>query len=504
MVFTHNISKISVSEIGKILLLVTLLFISCQSKIQEQSPIKASENFDSIRDDIIQLVKEGKTPSFSVAVLQNEKIIWYENFEQSLNTSEVLISSDIKYPIASLTKSMSATVLLKLVEKGQISLNDPIEKYLPKKVNFYGRNSISVKELLNMTGGIPHGWIFINSDSPYAAVTNDSLIENYSMTVFPKGIYEYSNYSYGIVEAIIENISNKPYAQVLQDEMFDLLGMKHSFITPITENKLEHFNDIKEVGQSSLFFPSGGAGVYSTLSDLILFARLQMGELDESIMSHSSLNLLHYDKIYPSTITSLGWGSIPLEDDLTWLVSNGSFPNSANSNLTIIPENNIAVICLANKDYQSSADMLAIKIADVLVPGFANKAFAKMEAYEANDGKEVKISIGKFNTWQGVMKHGKTESLIELTYKSDSLYVSFDNGEWQSVKYATIDHQSIIRGGLTILLKNPLTNQVEESHGNINLLLSEKKLQGYFSASFIKEDVFDLALPFYIEALGRD
>ena len=487
-----------------ILLLVTLLFISCQTKIQEQSSVKAPESFDSIRDEIIQLVKEGKTPSFSVAVLQNGKIIWYENFEQSLNTSGVLISSDIKYPIASLTKSLSATVLLKLVEKGQISLNDPIEKYLPNKVNFYGRNSISVKELLNMTGGIPHGWIFFNSDSPYAAFTNNSLLENYSMTVFPKGIYEYSNYSYGIIEAIIENISNKPYAQVLQDEMFDLLGMKHSFVTPSAANKLEHFNDIKEVGQSSLFFPSGGAGVYSTLSDLILYARLQMGELDESIMSYASLNLLHYDKIYPSTITALGWGSIPLEDDLTWLVSNGSFPNSANSNLTIIPENNIAVICLANKDYQSSADILAIKIADVLVPGFANKAFAKMEAYEANDGKGLKIEISNFNSWQGVIKHGETESPIEFTYKSDSLYVSFDNGEWQSVKYATIDHQSIIRGGLTILLKNPITNQVEESRGNINLLVSENKLQGYFSASFIKEDVFDLSLPFYIEALARD
>ena len=504
MVFTKYITKISVSGIGKILLLATLLSISCQTKTQEQTSIRAPESFDSIRDDIMQLVKEGKTPSFSVAVLQNGKIIWYENFEQSQDTSGVLISSDIKYPIASLTKSMSATVLLKLVEKGHLSLDDPIEKYLPKKVNFYSRNNISVKEVLNMTGGIPHGWMFFNSNSPYANFTNDSLLENYSMTVFPKGIYEYSNYSYGIVEAIIENISNKPYAQVLQDEMFVPLGMKHSFITPATAKKLEHFNDIKDVGQSSLFFPSGGAGVYSTLSDLILYARLQIGEMDKTLLSASSLKLLHYDKIYPSTITALGWGSIPLEDDLTWLVSNGSFPNSANSNLTIIPENNIAVICLANNDYQSSADIMAIKITDVLVPGFATKAFAKMEAYEADDGKELKMEASKFNSWQGILKHGKTKSPIEFTYRNDSLYAAFDNGEWQSIKYATIDHQSIIRGSLTILLENPITNQIQESHGKINLLISENKLQGYFSASFIKEDVFDLALPFYIEAHGRD
>jgi len=115
------------------------------------------------------------------------------------------------------------------------------------------------------------------------------------------------------------------------------------------------------------------------------------------------------------------------------------------------------------------------------------------------------MDSNKYSTWQGVMKHGKTEIPIDLVYKSDSLHVAFDNGKWQSIKYATIDHQSIIRGGgLTISLKNPITKQIEESKGNINLLISENKLQGYFSAKFIKEDVFDLGLPYYMVAHGRD
>ncbi len=99
------------------------------------------------------------------------------------------------------------------------------------------------------------------------------------------------------------------------------------------------------------------------------------------------------------------------------------------------------------------------------------------------------------------MKLAKTEIPIDFVYKNDSLYVAFDNGKSQSINDATIDHQSIIRGGdLTISLKNPITKQVEECKGNINLLITENKLQGYFSARFIKEDIFDLALPYYIEA----
>lgn len=488
----------------KILGLLPILLISCQSQVQKEFPIIAPKGFEPIRNEIIQLVKEGKTPSFSVAVLQDGNIIWKEVFERNTDTSTVSILSNAQYPIASLTKSMSATALLKLVEKGRISLDDPIEKYLPKTVNYYGRKSASIRELLNMTAGIPHGWMFFNSNSSYASFSNDNLLENYSMAVFPKGIHEYSNYAYGIVEAIIEKVSNKAYAQVLQEEIFDPLGMNNSFITPTSTNKLENFNTVNELGHSSKFFPNGGAGVYSTLSDLILYARLNLKELNESIISHNTLDKLHYGKIYPSTLTAMGWGSIPLGDSLNWLVSNGSFPNSANSNLTIIPENKIAVICLANRDYQSTADIMAIKIADILVPGFANKAFEKMGNYESADGNELKMEINNYNAWQGVMKHGKTEIAIDLTYKNDSLYIAFDNGERQSIKYTTIDHQSIIRGSLTISLKNPITKQVEESEGNINLLITENKLQGYFSARFIKEGVFDLALPYYMVAHGRD
>jgi hypothetical protein len=354
-----------------------------------------------------------------------------------------------------------------------------------------------------MTAGIPHGWMYYNTKSALADVANDSLISNYGMAVFPEGIYEYSNYAYGIAEAIIEKVCNKSYAEVLQEELFDPLGMKNSFITPNNMNTFEKFNSINELGHSSIFRPYGGAGVYSSLSDLILYARLNLKEMDESIISHKGLSKLHYDKIYSSTITTLGWGNITLGDNLTWLVTNGSFPNSANSNLTIIPEYKTAVICLSNRDFQSSADIMAIKIADILVPGFANKAFEKMESYESSDGKELKINISNFNAWQGVLKNIKTEIPIDIVYKNDSLYIAFDKGKWQSLKYASIDHQSIIRGGgLTLSLKNPITNQAVETNGNINLLITENKLQGYLSARFNEDGVFELELPFYIVAEG--
>lgn len=57
---------------------------------------------------------------------------------------------------------------------------------------------------------------------------------------------------------------------------------------------------------------------------------------------------------------------------------------------------------------------------------------------------------------------------------------------------------------MTIPLKNPITKRIEESERNINILVSENKLQEYFSASFIEDHAFDIALPFYIEAHSRN
>ncbi len=490
--------------IGKILLFAVIVFNSCQPVDQEPVAIAPPMAFDSVRNEIIQLVKEEKTPSFSVAVLQNGNVMWHESFKHEKDTTSVSISSDAQYPIASLTKSMSATVLLKLVEKGHISLDDKIEKYLPNSLKHYARDSVTIRELLNMTAGIPHGWIFFDNQSPYTSLTNDSLLQHYGMAVFPKGIYEYSNYSYGIIEAVIEEVTNKPYELAIKDILFDPLTMKNSFVEP--ERTIMDKNIESKEGNmfSPKFYPSGGAGVYSSLSDLILYARLHLNETDNSLISFATLNKLHYDKIYPTTLTALGWGSIPLDNNMTWLVSNGSFPNTANSNLTIIPEHNIAVICLANRDYESSADIMAIKISDVLVPGFAEKAFAKMQAYEAADAVGLETLNTKFSTWEGKIQSGENENHIELFHKNDSLYVSMDKGEWQPIKYATIDHQSIIRGGVTLRLKNPITKQLETSSGNINILITENILEGYFSASFTKEGDYDIAVPFYIKADGKN
>lgn len=478
--------------------ILIILLASCQPYNPGDERVNAPEEFLPIRGEIIQLVKEGVISSFAVAVVQGNDIIWKESFVLD-NDTTVLSGGDAVFPLASLTKTMSATVMLMLVEEELLSLEDPLEKYLPGQVKYFGRECPTIRELLNMTAGIPHGWVSFNTEGRFASLNNKEIMRYYGISVFPAGIYEYSNYAFGLVEAIIENVTNSSYEQVLKEKLFNPLGMNNSYVTPAPKNHA-YKDSLLTSKYASMFLPSGAAGVYSSLSDLIRYAQLHLGQKDESILSAESLYSLHYDKIYPYTISSLGWGSISLDDSTTWLITNGSFPETANSHLTLIPEKEIAVICLANRDFQSSADIMAIRIADVLAPEFASKAFAKIEAYEANMNNEFKPdSIGGYISWTGSMNINETKIPVEFRYQTDTLFFSFNRGQWNSVKNVVIDHQSIIHGDVSLSLANPLTGEIEDIRGSINLLYNEDSMQGYLSAYFSEEDSYNMAIPYYLE-----
>jgi hypothetical protein len=147
---------------------------------------------------------------------------------------------------------------------------------------------------------------------------------------------------------------------------------------------------------------------------------------------------------------------------------------------------------------------MAVRIADALLPGFADKAFAIIEAYEAGNRGELLLDGAEYSAWEGFIRTGEKESPIGFLYRGDSLFVSCDQEEWQPVRNVVMDQQSIIRGNITLPLENPISNQTVMCTGSMNLLFQDQKMQGYFSANFREDDQYYLALPFYIEVWGKD
>jgi D-alanyl-D-alanine carboxypeptidase len=178
------------------------------------------------------------------------------------------ITKDLYFRIASITKSVTASAILILRDKGLISLDDKIEKWLPES-EVSTKNLVTIKELLNHTSGIPDfikNMEFYNLN--YSSELKDWTLEeriSYGKPVKePGGEYDYSNTGYIILSKIIEKASGRTYKNFIEENIFVPLNMVNSYIPEINEYSIKepyargyafNFNLMKEIPQT---MPQGG------------------------------------------------------------------------------------------------------------------------------------------------------------------------------------------------------------------------------------------------------
>ncbi len=121
------------------------------------------------------------------------------------------MTPDLLNPLASVTKVYTASLILDLAEDGVLSLDDPLEKWLPDAANARG---VSIRQLLSHTSGIP-------SDDP-----------SLQRVCEPGTCYSYSNSGFNDLGLVIEAATGKPYAEVLHDRVLRPLGLAATFFPP--------------------------------------------------------------------------------------------------------------------------------------------------------------------------------------------------------------------------------------------------------------------------------
>jgi CubicO group peptidase (beta-lactamase class C family) len=231
--------------------------------------------------------------------------------------------------IASMTKPMTATALMMLVDEGKVSLDDPVEKYLPE---FHGQmlvveqdanhvllrqpeHPITVKEVLSHTSGLPFSTKVERRYDPPAARSatpeelaklvrdaerkNDLLslreaVFSYALTPLqtPPGThYEYSNAGINIAGRIIETVSGLAYEEFMRRRLFQPLGMVDTGFRLNADQARRlaksYQPDVSKTGLvetriSQLSYPltdarrtaSPAGGLFSTATDVSLFCRM--------------------------------------------------------------------------------------------------------------------------------------------------------------------------------------------------------------------------------------
>lgn len=210
--------------------IVICLILSLPTVSQKSFAQQKTINFDELEAVVNEELKTTNTPGAAVAVIVEGRVMFAKGFGVSNVETKTPVTPDTLFRIASTTKMLTAAALVALAEQGKIKLDEPIGKYVkglsPKL------SQVTVHQLLTHTAGLRDSYSTngTHDDSALASFvrswTDDYLIGN------PSEVYSYSNIGYGLAALVLESVTGKPYADAMNDILFQPLGMRRTTLRP--------------------------------------------------------------------------------------------------------------------------------------------------------------------------------------------------------------------------------------------------------------------------------
>jgi len=342
-------------------LIILVLFSSVAAHGQVPAYATVSnDSFDAVRDTIIQAVARGDIPSMSVAVAKNGEIIWEESFGWADREGRIPATPHTMYSMASISKPITTTGLMILVERGQVDLSGPVNRYIaPAQLTAHEgeASAATVTHILNHTSGLPvHYSVFYEDEPERQPPPFSESIRRYGILVHPPGaVYQYANFGFALADHIISRVSGRPYAEFMKTEVFLPLGMTHTSVD--VGPGLEAFAAVRYDGNGEPvpFYISdhpGASQVYSSAHDLIRFGLFHLGHTlpeQAQIISSESIARMKRESDPNPDNNRYGLGWFLAEDehgyDVVW--HTGSM-RGTNTMLKFVPDEDLAVVVLVN------------------------------------------------------------------------------------------------------------------------------------------------------------
>lgn len=258
----------------------------------------------------------------SVIVAKDAEVIYQKAFGFADKEKNVPLTDTTSFQLASVSKVITATAVMLLVEKGLIKLDDTFASYFPE----FPYSTITVKHLLSHRSGLPNYLYFLNDivTSHSIVLTNTEVLrlmveKKPALYLQPNRAFNYCNTNYALLALLIEKVAKKSFSNFLRDEIFLPLGMKHSG----TILSLDVFEDCickpydnrwKPIKREASDYVVGDKSIYSTPYDMFLFSEaLYQGKLLNAESQALAYTALSREK--KLTNYGLGWRMKDFKDN---------------------------------------------------------------------------------------------------------------------------------------------------------------------------------------------
>ena len=475
---------------------------------------RCDDQFEPVRQRITKALAESNLPSIAVAVAKDGQIIWEQGFGLADRENRTPASEHTLYSVASVSKPITATGLMLLVQQGRVDLDKPLDDYLGEaklKARVGNSAEATVRRVANHTAGLPLHYQLFFSDESYQPPSRDETIRRFgNLVTAPGERYQYSNLGYGMLDYVIERVSQKKYADFMREEVFLPLGMTHTSvdIAPGFEphQAIRYTPEGKRIPFYTFDHP-GASAVYSSAHDLARFAMFHMKEHladQRPILGDESIDAMQVSTSGDEESGyGIGWGSFTNERGYACVQHTGGMAGVATC-VQFVPAERLAVVVLANSR-SPLAYRLPDMITDILLPDRAAGDEKKESQEEQKKDSEPGGNANGFvpsaeliGTWNGELVTYQGETSLRLIVQDDGdVHVRLGQ-QLQTLLSNVSDRDGYLRGRFAG--KVPYEDhRGRDYHIHLELKLRDNKLNGSAKTITLPDAWGDNAVTHWVE-----
>jgi len=314
-----------------------------------------AEAIAASRDAVRRIMTEASVPGASVAVGIGERIVWSEGFGWADLEQRVPVTPLTRFRVGSVSKTMTATGLGLLVERGELDLDAPVQTYVPDFPE--KRWPITTRQLGGHLAGMRHyrGNEMLSAVRYETVADGLDIFEDDSLLFEPGSDYSYSSYGWNVVSAVMEGASGTDFLTFMRDEVFEPLGLRHTVpdrndaIVPDRTRFYELGDDGALVNAPYVdnSYKWAGGGFLSTPEDLVRFGQAHLAPGFLKAETLAVLQTAQAKADGSSTEYGIGWGTGRQDDgDATLSHSGGSVGGT--TLLLLVPDHGLVVAGVVN------------------------------------------------------------------------------------------------------------------------------------------------------------
>jgi D-alanyl-D-alanine carboxypeptidase len=295
-------------------------------------------------------------PGAAILIAHGDRILVREARGMANLELGVPLAPDDVFRIASVTKTFTAAMIVKLAETGRLALDDPLALYLP---DFPNAPNITLRQMLNHTSGISD---VVTTPTPGFSrrdLKTADLIAEISkrpLDFAPGTQFRYSNAGFILLGAVIEKVTSKPWYTTIQQQLLQPLGITHTQFgaTPLlipgrvagysTDGRTHTVTNASYINSS---FPAAAGGLLSTLDDLRLWIRaLNSGQ----IVSAAGFRQMTTPPDLPGATEHYGFGMYIWQVRGVPFLGHSGDIDGFTSTAAYLPTQDVTIVVLANDD----------------------------------------------------------------------------------------------------------------------------------------------------------